>query len=315
MAYESFSRGQRLEALREGIRRSGSLGTAFILIGFLGLLPVVLLLRRWTQGSEAVMVIAGAAWLLGWVGVGFFMINRSIAQEKARAALMAEELDVVSIFKPYLALEKFDANGELDKKRLKAFGLSWSFLGRNYFKGTLDGRAIEGSYIRFYQANSEGSGTEDVWWGQVIVLQARGRFPGKLLAMRRNSEGRLRFKTDAYYDLPRQTIGEVASNRKKRREAVISISGELDAAWEAMSTEPDLARAMLGEGTALHEKLLGADRLDFALYSDDTIVLGGQYGFDLSEGSADEARERCERALDGLFNEAIPAVDSAVFPD
>ena len=44
------------------------------------------------------------------------------------------------------------------------------------------------------------------------------------------------------------------------------------------------------------------------------IRLGGQYAFDLSEGSADEARERCERALDGLFNEGIPAVDSAVFP-
>ena len=227
---------------------------------------------------------------------------------------MNEKVDIRGILNRYMKVEVFDTSGSLDKKVQKSAGFIFPGSGSNYLKGVINDYCIETSSLDVRSSETTHH-TMELWYtGQLSVIKNRSSFPGKLLIIR--SEIQKYGIGQAYYEHLLKTFKFPGSSiwkspKKIYEQNQINISAEFNAEWNVFSTDSDKAGMMLDEKTELHQRLWNSPRLAFVLYSDDDIFFGGKYSFDPSNGSSDEVREKCEKAIDGLCHEAVPAVLSA----
>ena len=150
--------------------------------------------------------------------------------------------------------------------------------------------------------------------GQLSYLKNKCRFPEKVLLIRKGNYRKYGIGTHYYEVLPckldesPRSFIDSLKERDREQYRVIITGGQLEDQWEVFSTDKNMARQILAPRTELHQRLLNSPRLAFVLYSDDNIYFGGNYYFDLTEGSPEEVRANVEKAMDGLLNEGVETV-------
>ena len=253
---------------------------------------------------------AAILWVVFWIAALIIFANKCINSDKNLRSMMAKNIVIEGILNQYLDVELFDPERSVDEEIVHAAGIGYWGHGFNYIKGKINDISIETSYVHINEGN------DGFFWyrGQLSYLKNKRRFPEKVLLIRKGNYLKYGIGTYYYTTLPKILDGPPKSfidslKEKDREQYRITIAGgQLEDQWEVFSTDKNMARQILAPRTELHQRLLNSPRLAFVLYSDDNIYFGGNYYFDLTEGSPEEVRANVEKAMDGLINEGVGTV-------
>ena len=249
-------------------------------------------------------------WIVFWIAALIILASKSIKFSENLRSKMAKKICIEDILGQYLDVEVFDPERSVDKEIISAAGIGYWGHGFNYIKGRINGISIETSYVHIDEGN------DGFFWyrGQLSYLKNKRRFPEKVLLIRKGNYRNYGIGTHYYEVLPNKldesprSFIDSLKERDREQYRVIITGGQLEDQWEVFSTDQKTARQILAPRTELHRRLLNSPRLAFVLYSDDNIYFGGNYYFDLTEGSPEEVRANVEKAMDGLINEGVGTV-------
>ena len=253
---------------------------------------------------------AAMYWPVFWIAVLIIAVIKRLKSDKNLRSMMAKNIGIEGILNQYLDVELFDPERSVDKEIVYAAGIGYWGHGHNYIKGKINNVGIETSYVHINEGN------DGFFWyrGQLSYLKNKRRFPEKVLLIRKGNYRKYGIGIHYYEVLPckldesPRSFIDSLKERDREQYRVIITGGQLEDQWEVFSTDKDIARQILAPRTELHRRLLNSPRLAFVLYSDDNIYFGGNYYFDLTEGSPEEVRAHVEKAMDGLINEGVGTV-------
>ena len=248
-------------------------------------------------------------WFALWATLGIRAVIRSGDLEREYGRRVAKVLDVLSLLRWHCQPDLFELEGHLSEETLARFAVKVRYVGgRNYFRAQLDGRALEASAVELGHNDVNGNYTED-YMGQMAVLETCTPYPGRLLLTRAKGWEGQRMHDDYWHD-SYPIVGFNGLTKKKQIGKQVRLPEGMETRWMAYADNPGKAAAILAGNPELCRRLMDAKDLVFVLYDGDCVLFGGHYDFDLSKGTPDDLRDQVVKALDGLFNEAIPAADA-----
>ena len=306
----SKSLDTQIEELQKKEKRLNKL-VALCSIMLLGMFIIIIISSIFQiQIQIPVLRKAVILWGVFWFAALMIFLIKYDNSVKNLRSMMAKNIGIEGILNQYLDVELFDPERSVDKEIVYAAGIGYWGHGHNYIKGKINNVGIETSYVHINEGN------DGFFWyrGQLSYLKNKRRFPEKVLLIRKGNYLKYGIGTHYYEVLPCKLDESPRSfidslKEKDREQYRITIAGgQLEDQWEVFSTDKDIARQILAPRTELHRRLLNSPRLAFVLYSDDNIYFGGNYYFDLTEGSPEEVRANVEKAMDGLINEGVGTV-------
>lgn len=304
----SKSLDTQIEELQKREKRLNKL-VALCSIMLLGMF-IIIIISSIFQIQIPVSGNAFILWCVFWSAALIIFLIKSYNSDKNLRSMMAKNIGIEGILNQYLDVELFDPERSVDEKIVYAAGIGYWGHGHNYIKGKINNVGIETSYVHINE------GSDGFFWyrGQLSYLKNKRRFPEKVLLIRKGNYRKYGIGTHYYEVLPNKldesprSFIDSLKERDREQYRVIITGGQLEDQWEVFSTDKDIARQILAPRTELHRRLLNSPRLAFVLYSDDDIYFGGNYYFDLTEGSPEEVRANVEKAMDGLINEGVGTV-------
>ena len=298
-----------MDTLRDRSGRMLRAGIIMIIMAVSGCLLTVILSIQLAKGNEGPWIIVAFGWFALWTTLGIVAVIRSGNLQREYGRKVAEALDMPGLLKRHCQPEVFEFEKHLSEETLGRFDVKKRYVGgRNYFRTQLDGRALEASVVELGSDGVNDSYSED-YRGQMAVLVTRTPYPGRLLLTRPKGWAGHRMHDDYWREV--YPIGGFGCTTKKKRAAKqVSLPEDMEERWLAYADNPNAAAAVLARNPELCRRLMDAVDLVFVIYDGDSVLFGGHYDFELSKGTPDEMRDIVEKALDGLFNEAIPAVDA-----
>ena len=304
----SKSLDTQIEELQKREKRLNKL-VALCSIMLLGMF-IIIIISSIFQIQIPVLGNAFILWGVFWVAALMILVSKLIKSRQNLRSMMAKNIGIEGILNQYLDVELFDPERSVDKEIVYAAGIGHWGYGHNYIKGKINNVGIETSYVHIDEGNDG-----PFWYrGQLSYLKNKRRFPEKVLLIRKGNYRKYGIGIHYYEVLPCKLDGSHKSyidslKEKDREQYRITITGgQLEDQWEVFSTDKNMARQILAPRTELHQRLLNSPRLAFVLYSDDNIYFGGNYYFDLTEGTPEEVRANVEKAMDGLINEGVGTV-------
>ena len=306
----SKSLDTQIEELQKKEKRLNKL-VALCSIMLLGMFIIIIISSIFQiQIQIPVLRKAVILWGVFWFAALMIFLIKYDNSVKNLRSMMAKNIGIEGILNQYLDVELFDPERSVDKEIVYAAGIGHWGYGHNYIKGKINNVGIETSYVHIDEGN------DGFFWyrGQLSYLKNKRRFPEKVLLIRKGNYRKYGIGTHYYEVLPckldesPRSFIDSLKERDREQYRVIITGGQLEDQWEVFSTDKNMARQILAPRTELHQRLLNSPRLAFVLYSDDNIYFGGNYYFDLTEGSPEEVRANVEKAMDGLINEGVGTV-------
>ena len=304
----SKSLDTQIEELQKREKRLNKL-VALCSIMLLGMF-IIIIISSIFQIQIPVLRNAAILWTVFWFAALMIFLIKYDNSVKNLRSMMAKNIGIEGILNQYLDVELFDPERSVDKEIVYAAGIGHWGYGHNYIKGKINNVGIETSYVHIDEGNDG-----PFWYrGQLSYLKNKRRFPEKVLLIRKGNYRKYGIGTHYYEVLPNKldesprSFIDSLKERDREQYRVIITGGQLEDQWEVFSTDQKTARQILAPRTELHRRLLNSPRLAFVLYSDDNIYFGGNYYFDLTEGSPEEVRANVEKAMDGLINEGVGTV-------
>ena len=304
----SKSLDTQIEELQKREKRLNKL-VALCGIMLLGMF-IIIIISSIFQIQIPVLRNAAILWTVFWFAALMIFLIKSYNSVKNLRSMMAKNIGIEGILNQYLDVELFDPERSVDKEIVYAAGIGHWGYGHNYIKGKINNVGIETSYVHIDEGNDG-----PFWYrGQLSYLKNKRRFPEKVLLIRKGNYRKYGIGTHYYEVLPNKldesprSFIDSLKERDREQYRVIITGGQLEDQWEVFSTDQKTARQILAPRTELHQRLLNSPRLAFVLYSDDNIYFGGNYYFDLTEGTPEEVRANVEKAMDGLINEGVGTV-------